>query len=349
MDKVYSILFVGDLNEGGRSLQRCKTLQMMGHQVVSLSSVTVPFVAGIDSLSLLARVLWKLKIPSDPTHVNRAIRDECARIRFECVWIDKGINIFPSTLKFIKKHLTKSVLVSCSEDDMFAKHSQSYWYLKGLKYYDMVFTTKTYNCEELKTIGATRTKLFLDAYDETVHRPQVLLERDRNRFESEVSFIGTFENDRAERIFYLVENGVTVSVFGNGWERWIGRHPHLHIRNQPVYGEDYVKAINGTKINLCFLRKINRDEVTSRSVEIPACGGFMLGERTQRHMEFFNEGEEAEFFDSNEEMLEKVNYYLANKEARETISRNGRKRCEKSGYSMRVQLGQMLEAVSLLN
>ncbi|RPI71813.1 MAG: glycosyltransferase family 1 protein, partial [Geobacteraceae bacterium] len=111
-------------------------------------------------------------------------------------------------------------------------------------------------------------------------------------------------------------------------------------------GEDYSKAICATKINLNFLRKVNRDEVTSRSVEIPACGGFMLAERTCRHGEFFEEGKEAEFFSSNDELLAKITYYLAHDEERGRIARAGRERCVKSGYSMRVQLRQMIEAIS---
>ena len=70
----------------------------------------------------------------------------------------------------------------------------------------------------------------------------------------------------------------------------------------------------------------------------------MLGERTGRHLEFFEEGKEAEFFDSNEEMLQKVEYYLEQNGAREKIAQAGRDRCVKSGYSMRAQLNQMLIA-----
>lgn len=343
MSTARSILFVGDLNEGGRSLQRCETLGMLGHDVVALSSVPVPFIAGIDSLSLLTRVMWKLKLPPDPAHVNCAIRAAINEKQFDVVWIDKGVTIRPATLQYIKRHLPDSVLVSCSEDDMYARHSQTYWYLRGLKYYDVVFTTKTYNLAELKTLGARRTSLFLDSYDERLHRRVVLSASEIQQLACDVGFIGSFENDRAARMLYLAEHGIPVNVYGNGWNSWVGRNPNLIVHDKPIYGDDYIKDINATKINLCFLRKINRDEVTSRSVEIPACGGFMLGERTKRHQDYFVEGKEAEFFGSNIEMLEKVRYYLENTEEREKIARAGGARCVTSGYSMRAQLDQMLK------
>lgn len=315
---------------------------MLGHEVVALSSVPVPFVAGIDSLSLLTRVMWKLKLPPDPTRANRAIKAEISKKRFEVIWIDKGVTIHPATLQYIKRHLPDSVLVSCSEDDMYARHSQTYWYLGGLKYYDVVFTTKTYNLAELESLGARHTCLFLDSYDERLHRKVVLTNDETRQLSCHVGFIGTFEADRAARMLYLAQHGVKVNIYGNGWGSWAGKNSNLIVHDKPVYGEAYVKAINATKINLCFLRKINRDEVTSRSVEIPACGGFMLGERTRRHQEFFAEGKEAEFFDSNEELLQKIRYYLEKNEDRERVARAGRERCEVSGYSMRAQLNQML-------
>ena len=118
------------------------------------------------------------------------------------------------------------------------------------------------------------------------------------------------------------------------------------MRNEFLFGEDYSRAICSSKININFLRKINRDEVTSRSVEIPACSGFMLAERTERHSSFFEEGIEAEFFSSNQELLEKVRQYIENESAREKIAMAGYQRCIKSGYSMRAQLGTMLAQTS---
>lgn len=337
------ILFVGDLNEYGRGFQRYRTLMEMGHEATAFPHTKVSSPHRIAPPSFMFRVFWKLRIPLDTMKVNEKIRDAVRHSSFDVIWIEKGNMVWPWTLRYIKKCAPSAKLVSCSEDDMYASHGHSLWYRWGLRHYDLVFTTKRYNLDELKLFGTKETKLFLDSYDENTHRPIRLTKMDTERFACDVSAIGAFEKERAESLLYLATHGVPVVVWGNGWGGWVNAHPNLVVKNEFLFGEEYPKAICATKINLNFLRKVNRDEVTSRSVEIPACGGFMLGERTRRHLEFFEEGKEAEFFGSNEELLKKVKYYLEKPEEREKIAQAGRKRCEKSGYSMRAQLGQMLK------
>ena len=337
------ILFIGDLNTYGRGYQRYRTLKEMGHRVVAFSHTRVSLPNHIESPSVPYRIFWKLRIPLDTTRVNKKIRDAVRNSSFDVVWIEKGNMIWPCTLSYIKKHAPRARLISCSEDDMYAAHGHSLWYRIGLQYYDLVFTTKVFNLEELKLFGAKETKLFLDSYDEKIHKPMNLTEEERERFSCDVAAIGAFENERAESLLYLAEHGIKVSVWGGNWGRMTNSHPNLVIKNEFLFGEDYSKAICATKINLNFLRKINRDEVTSRSVEIPACGGFMLSERTARHLEFFEEGREAEFFGSNEEMLEKIRRYLENNEDREKVARAGLERCVACGYSMRAQLNLMFK------
>jgi hypothetical protein len=340
------ILFIGDLNEYGRGFQRYRTLKKMGHDVVAFSHTRVSSPTHIESPSLLFRIAWKLRVPFDTTKVNGNIHDAIRDSLFDIVWIEKGNMILPWTLRRIKKSLPNAWLISVSEDDMYASHGHSLWYRFGLRHYDLVFTTKEYNLSELKLFGATSTKLFLDSYDENLHKPMQLTGVDRERFSCDVSAVGAFEKERAEALLCLAEHGVQVIVWGNDWGGQVNLHPNLIIKNEFLFGEDYSKAICATKINLNFLRKINRDEVTSRSVEIPACGGFMLSERTARHLEFFEEGKEAAFFGSNEELLKKVKFYLEKTVERETIAQAGMERCKKSGYSMRSQLDQMLRTAS---
>ncbi len=59
----------------------------------------------------------------------------------------------------------------------------------------------------------------------------------------------------------------------------------------------------------------------------------MLHERNNVVAALFEEGVEAEFFGSEEELLAKCRHYLANPEERQRIAEAGRRRCERSGYS----------------
>ena len=98
-------------------------------------------------------------------------------------------------------------------------------------------------------------------------------------------------------------------------------------------------------MNLGFLRKLNRDQTTTRSVEIPACAGFMLAERTAEHLQLFEEGREAEFFASPAELLQKCRRYLADETGRRSIARRGFERCIASGYSNAARLREAFRLI----
>nr|WP_276598371.1 glycosyltransferase [Flavobacterium azizsancarii] len=90
---------------------------------------------------------------------------------------------------------------------------------------------------------------------------------------------------------------------------------------------------------------MNSDTQTSRTMEIPACGGFMLAERTTEHLDLFSENKEAVFFSNDEELLEKCRYYLINEEERKRIVEGGILRCKTSGYSNEESIKRMLKIV----
>lgn len=343
-----NILYIGDLNEGTRSLMRYNIINEIYSNVSSLSNTVTPFIAGVHTESFIARIFHKLQLPLDNAKLNNKINDLIIKkLALDIVFIEKSNMIKPSTITNIAKRFPESKIISLSEDDMYAKHNSSIYYRKSIKYYDAIFTTKKYNLHELLKIGASRTELFIDSFNEELHKPLQEFEKIENK-DIDISFIGTFEKERSETLLWLAENGIKIIVYGNGWNKLAGKHPNLFISKFAIYGEEYVKTINRTKINLCFLRKINRDQVTCRSIEIPGCGGFLLAERTERHKEFFKEGQEAEFFSSNHELLLKINYYLKNSIKIIEIGKAGRKKCLDSGYTMKQQIVNIFNLIETI-
>jgi spore maturation protein CgeB len=112
-------------------------------------------------------------------------------------------------------------------------------------------------------------------------------------------------------------------------------------------GEDYVRTLCATDVNLGFLRRLNGDLHTDRTVEIPACGAFLLSERTEEQAQLFAEGVEADYFEGHTELLEKVQRHLADPLRREEIARAGHSRALASGYDHNTALRRIFAELGL--
>jgi len=307
--------------------------------------------AGSATISLwyrLAYHLFQKGIPTrlpDQTYVNKSIKELVSENIYDVVWIDKGVTINRDTLLYIKDKLPSAKIVSFSPDNMSLRHNQSQNYLECIPYYDFTFTTKSYAVKDLHNLGARNVFFIHKTYGEDFHYPRELSIEEKERLGDDVGFVGVWEKERCESILFLANKGVKVKVFGDGrWNDYKDESPNLTIL-PGVFSEDYPKALQAFKISLCFLRKMNFDQQTARTMEIPACGGFMLAERTTEHLELFEEGKEAAYFSSNQELLDLCKYYLINEEVRIKIAFAGLERCKKSGYSNEKTVGKMLNII----
>jgi spore maturation protein CgeB len=335
------ILYVGPLLEGGTCLQRLKALEYLGHEVLPVD--TCPPEVGLRERRLWERAWRRFLGPRDLALANRTILALARQEQPQVLWVDKGLTIRPETLAAAVRLAPGLLRVSYSPDDMLNPRNHSRCYLAAVPRYDLHVTTKSYNVAEMETLGAPRVLFVDNAYCPFTHRPMEVSEADRQRLGGPVGFIGTYERERAEALLFLARQGVPVKVWGNWPRRWQNRHPNLRVMGASLWGDEYARAMCSFAVNLAFLRKENRDLQTTRSIEIPACGGFMLGERTREHQRLFKEGVEAEFFDSLQELLEKIQYYLAREDERQKITVAGRQRCLEAGYSNRERLKGILE------
>ena len=278
--------------------------------------------------------------------LNNRIRKQVSANQYDVIWIDKGIFIEAKTLRFIKQVQNHSLIIGYSPDNMAERHNQSQVFLKSFPYYDYYITTKSYTLDTLRQMGCKNIFFVNNAYEATFHHPYQLTEEERERLGGKIGFIGAWEEERCRSILYLAKHGIPIRVWGGGkWMRYKGIYPNLIIEDRGLYSEDYNKALSAFDISLCFLRKMNHDLQTTRTMEIPACGSLLMAERTIEHERLFKDKEEAVFFSSDKELLELCLYYLSHEDERKRIAIAGRRRCLMSGYSNEETIKRVLEKI----
>ncbi|MBT8763367.1 glycosyltransferase [Desulfohalobiaceae bacterium Ax17] len=331
------IIFLANLAHGSTSMQRMKALQRLGHSVIPLDTKYTGHWISRYLQHQINRIDYHLTDwRIDPWRVNSRLLTLLDREQdYQALWLERALMVRPATLKKIAQRWPHLVIAGYSPDDQMNPANHSRIYLKSIPLYDVLFTNKTFNVSDLYDIGARSVVFVKNGFDPDTHRPVPLTSEERERFGAQVSFVGTFERERAEYLRIIAEMKIcTIKVWGNDWNKM--KNPGALkscIQGIAVYGDDYARVICASNINLCFLRKANRDQVTTRSVEIPACGGFMLAERTDEHLALFAEDREAAYFVFVEEMNAKVKYYLEHPKKRHEIAKAGRQRCLNAGYS----------------
>jgi len=266
------------------------------------------------------------------------------------VFFDKSQWLHPSTIAKLRVAGPDGmVLAHYNPDEFFDSNNPNKWgfFLEAIPYYDVHFVPKPSNVSGYLEHGAKEIHVFDRSYDPTLHRPVTLTPAEQERFGCDVGFIGKWAPHREQVIAEVIESGISVAVWGNGWYRgphWDTIKPHW--RGPAQYAENYPKAICGMRIALHFLRKENLDEQDSRSFELPACGACMVAERSPAHERLFTEGEDVFFFDDTSELIALLNQLISDPERCERVGKNARETCVSRPYDHDARLTEFLEFVS---
>jgi spore maturation protein CgeB len=343
------ILYMGSLGEGQTSRQRLDVIRRIGHEVTAVENSSIDRNSFVGFWIYRVRLkLFRWGIDAMTVRDIGGCEDVLASISnnyYDILWMDKNWVIGKDSLSDFRRRNPSTIVVGYSPDDMAARYNQSRQFLETLPFYDVFFTTKSYGVAELEALECPRVLFVNNAYDEETHRPWDVTLADRMALGGQVGFIGMYEPARANSIRHLGQHGIPVRIWGPSWHRFLRVPKTVTLEFCPVWGAEYAKAISAFDINLAFLSKRNRDRQTTRTVEIPACGGFMLAERTDEHIALFKEGVEADYFSSNEELLDKVRYYLSHDDIRQRIARAGRERCLAGGYGNRRMIEKIFSII----
>jgi len=338
------ILYVGQLWEGGTALERMKVLSALGHSIVPFD--VSPFA---DCASRLVRsIAARFHMGPILNKMNWALTQQAGSLRgITYIWVDKGVWIFPETLKRLKQVTGALAIHYTPDSQIFSQRSRHF--MASIPIYSALVTTKEWEVDAYKQAGARQVILTYQGYDSRFF-PRKVRDSERSVFDSDVCFVGHLQQHYAEKLRVLSSLNIRLRIWGDAWPRYAEKNPWAEkVVSKGLWGESYPTALACASIGLGLLGKHIPETSTTRTFEIPAMGTFLLAERTALHQELFEEGKEADFFSSDEEMLDKTRFYLKHDGARERIAAAGRARCEWSGYSSAELLQKIIDTIQRLN
>lgn len=332
----YSILAPGFAKwRGSDARALAQALRKAGHNLIEIDAED--FVswrpAGVGS-----KVLRRLFSGFWINDYNQTVLEQARASAFDFVLVFKGNFLKPETVNQLRK--CGKPVYNFYPDVSFRDHGPDI--PASLRFYDCVFTTKSYHGErELKEFAIKDLKHVRHGFDPEVHRPISLSETMAQRYACDASFVGCWSPEKEATLLHLTRNrpDLVVRVFGPGWNHSSSQFRRLlGTRLHPgVFGDELVMVYRSSRVNLGLLSaarsdRLVRDQTTARTFQIPATASFMLHEDTAEVRELFRNGEEVLLFKNEDELLEKLDLVLNDSSLRKRIAEQGFQRCQREPY-----------------
>ena len=152
----------------------------------------------------------------------------------------------------------------------------------------------------------------------------------------DVTFVGQVHSNRKKLMSDLKKKGIEVQCFGADWP------------NGRVSQDEMINIFNQSKINLNLSNsstnkwyrfwKKDRDQIKGRNFEVPGTGGFLLTGIADNLDQYFELEKEVAIYNDEDDLAEKISYYLDHEPERSAISEAGYQRCFKDhSYALRFE------------
>ncbi len=324
------ILAIGPLWRGSNAGGLFRALSREGCLIEVLDEF---YYISLQTKTKSTKVLERVIRPLQEKEFNIAIRKKVELFSPDIFFVYKGAFVQPETLQFARQMNCRLVLFY--PDVSMSAHGDNI--PKSIPLYDLIFTTKTFGIRDLENTYGVKNAVFIPhGFDPEIHRKLNISDEDKHRFGCDASFIGTWSPKKEKWLSVLKERipGMNLKIWGEQWFKANTDNIKTSIQYTGVHGDLYAIAIQCSAVNLGILSEKVRgassgDLITSRTFHIPGSSGFMLHERNEESVLYFNENEEAGFFSDAEELAKQVAYFLANGAARNRIQTGGYQRALK--------------------
>ena len=254
---------------------------------------------------------------------------ECRVLRPDVFLTIKGVGVAREVLEKIRASGTRTVMFY---PDVHFDHDSVH--IDSFEKFDLFVTTKCFQLPWLESkLSPERVAYVPHAHSFLTHVPPYVTVGESG-YHFDILYAGSHSPYKQLWLQALVPltKELSIGIMGHRWD-----DPAVSnaLRGIEVLGNreniGYAEAIQRARINVAVhfgpTESGWQDSVSTRTFEIPACGGFMLHIDNDEVREFFEPGKEIDVFSSPEELKDKIKFYLANPGLRERMKDRAYMRC----------------------
>ena len=277
-----------------------------------------------DELPALAEVGYRVGGFDDPVYrraFQRHVRKAAASVHPDAVLVyGSNWSLEPDTLQFLRYQLRAQAALWEINQRIF-QGAQA----RCMPLYDHVFCLDSYYVPVLRAGGLACVEHLCAAADPEEHRPLELSDVDRERYEADVSFVGTHHPERATLLSALSDVSDRIKIYGYGWDR-AGPPVSDWVRAEPVYGWKKTVIYGASLLSVHIRGPHMLHGENFRVFEVAACAGVPLARSTPDLLACFDRDTEVLLFESAGDLRSTVKDYLERPELLSSVAEAARKR-----------------------
>lgn len=238
--------------------------------------------------------------------INRSFCRAVAVFKPDIILVTGGTRILESTVRQIANQY-KSVLWTTDAPANFENIE------KTAKLYDYVFCQGTEAIELLSKINVDARWLPM-ACDPNVHRTVPLSKDNLCRYSSDIAFVGSLYQERANVLRTITD--FDLGIWGPGWDRVTASDPlKKFVRGGHTEPKVWRKIYSAAQIVLSVhcretINNLPVFQASPRVFEAMACGAFVLTDDQRDVAKLFTDGEHLAIFSSTSDLRSKLIHYL---------------------------------------
>jgi spore maturation protein CgeB len=270
----------------------------------------------------------------DLQRINYNLITLAKKVKPDVCLISGGHRIFPKTIENLKKLNVRTALWTIDPPTVFKP------ILKAAGHYDQIFCGGTEAIELFKDANIDGSVWLPFGFEERSHRPVVITDDEKQKYGSDVVFVGSHYPNREEVLSQLTD--FNLGIWGPGWEKVSSSSPlKKQIKGYHLNPDEWLKIYAACKVVVVIHYQDEKTpcyQVSPKVYEALACEKMVLCDGQRDAGTLFKNGVHLDTFDNIDQLRLKIKLYLKDELLRREIGQEARREVlKKHTYNHRVR------------